>query len=346
MAEIAAANNVPGYGLIYVGWTLKIPAAATTTAKSANALNAVSQTYVVQPGEFLYQIAVRYGTTVQAIAAANNLPSDWLIFAGQRLNIPSKVTNSDLNPPNVGSSGGLNIRITNVPLYRQKQALTCEEASVAMASRGRVSEVKLVAAMPKSDNPFLGIRGRTNAPYYGGLVDYGAYAQALQTGLTKLGIRSEVLYGQPFEEFRESILYHLKAGRPVPCLTYDHASYARRVLPDSLSPRPVILLEGILILAEEPLRRLMDIKLFIDTDADVRILRRLNRDIHARGRSFDSVQRQYLESVRPMHLEFVEPSKRWADVIVPEGGENRVALSMVVARVEQLLGDFERAPVG
>jgi len=132
-------------------------------------------------------------------------------------------------------------------------------------------------------------------------------------------------------------LRDLRAGRPVPHLTYDHASYARRVQPDPLKPRQVVILEGILVLAEEPLRRLMDIKLFIDTDADVRILRRLQRDIHDRGRSFESVQRQYLDSVRPMHLEFVEPSKRYADLIIPEGAENEVALEAVVARVRAML---------
>ena len=132
-------------------------------------------------------------------------------------------------------------------------------------------------------------------------------------------------------------LRDLKSGRPVPCLTYDHATYSRRVLSDPLKPTPVVILEGILILAEEPLRRLLDIKLFIDTDSDVRILRRLNRDIHERGRSFESVERQYLESVRPMHLEFVEPSKRWADLIIPEGAENEVALEAVVARIRAIL---------
>jgi uridine kinase len=132
-------------------------------------------------------------------------------------------------------------------------------------------------------------------------------------------------------------LRDLRAGRPVPYLTYDHASYARRVLPDPLKPTQVVILEGILVLAEEPLRRLMDIRLFIDTDADVRILRRLQRDIHERGRSFESVTRQYLESVRPMHLEFVEPSKRYADLIIPEGAENEVALEAVVARVRAML---------
>ena len=132
-------------------------------------------------------------------------------------------------------------------------------------------------------------------------------------------------------------LRDLKAGRPVPHLTYDHASYSRRVMPDALQPQPVIILEGILILAEEPLRRLMDIKLFIDTDADVRILRRLRRDLTERGRSFESVERQYLDSVRPMHLEFVEPSKRYADLIVPEGAQNEVALDAVVARVSAMM---------
>jgi uridine kinase len=153
--------------------------------------------------------------------------------------------------------------------------------------------------------------------------------------------QAAINYDHP-DAFDSSLLVQdlrdLKAGRPVPCLSYDHATYARQVLPDPLLPRPVILLEGILILAEEPLRRLMDIKLFIDTDADVRILRRLRRDLRERGRSFESVERQYLASVRPMHLEFVEPSKRYADLIIPEGAENEVALEAVLARVRAMLG--------
>lgn len=128
----------------------------------------------------------------------------------------------------------------------------------------------------------------------------------------------------------------LKANRPVPQLTYDHATYSRQVLPDPIRPCPVVLLEGILILVEEPLRRLMDIKLYIDTDSDVRILRRLRRDIKDRGRSFESVEKQYMDSVRPMHLEFVEPSKRYADLIVPEGAQNEVALEAVVARIRAM----------
>ncbi len=157
--------------------------------------------------------------------------------------------------------------------------------------------------------------------------------------------RAAINYDHP-DAFDTSLLIQdlrdLKAGRPVPHLTYDHASYSRRVLPDALQPQPVIILEGILILAEEPLRRLMDIKLFIDTDADVRILRRLHRDLKERGRSFESVERQYLDSVRPMHLEFVEPSKRWADLIVPEGARNEVALDAVVARVAAMMSTGAR----
>jgi uridine kinase len=158
--------------------------------------------------------------------------------------------------------------------------------------------------------------------------------------------RASINYDHP-DAFDTSLLIQdlrdLKAGRPVPHLAYDHASYSRRTLPDPLMPRPVILLEGILILAEEPLRRLMDIKLFIDTDADVRILRRLRRDLKERGRHFDSVERQYLTSVRPMHLEFVEPSKRYADLIIPEGAENTVALEAVVSRVQAMLQAMARA---
>jgi uridine kinase len=133
-------------------------------------------------------------------------------------------------------------------------------------------------------------------------------------------------------------LRDLKAGRPVPHLTYDHATYSRRVLPDPLTPRPVILVEGMLVLAEETLRRLMNIKLFLDADADVRILRRLRHDLKERGRAFEGVEAQYLTQVRPMHLEFVEPSKRYADLIIPEGAENEVALDAVVARVRAMLG--------
>ena len=129
----------------------------------------------------------------------------------------------------------------------------------------------------------------------------------------------------------------LKSGRPIEVPIYDFVRHRRTTTTRHVEPRPVVVLEGILLFAEPALRRLLDFKIFVDTDADLRLIRRLGRDMAERGRAVDDVLRQYLETVRPMHLEFVEPSKRWADVIIPEGGENLVALEMVVARVEQLL---------
>jgi len=129
----------------------------------------------------------------------------------------------------------------------------------------------------------------------------------------------------------------LKRGEGVDVPVYDFVHHRRTEEVVRCEPRPVILVEGILLLADARLRERLDFKVYVDTDADVRILRRIERDMNERGRQFNDICRQYLETVRPMHLEFVEPSKRWADVIVPEGGANRVALEMVVARVEQLL---------
>ncbi len=129
----------------------------------------------------------------------------------------------------------------------------------------------------------------------------------------------------------------LKSGRAIEVPVYDFVRHRRTERTRRVEPRPVILLEGILLFVEPRLRELLDLKIFVDTDADVRLIRRIRRDIEERGRDYRDVMRQYLDTVRPMHLEFVEPSKRWADVILPEGGENRVALGMVVARVQQLL---------
>lgn len=132
-------------------------------------------------------------------------------------------------------------------------------------------------------------------------------------------------------------LHALKAGHAVEVPIYDFVRHRRTDRTRRIEPQPVVLVEGILIFVEPSLRALLDFKIYVDTDADIRLIRRLGRDMTERGRTVEDVLRQYLETVRPMHLEFVEPSKRWADVIIPEGGENRVALEMVVARVEQLL---------
>ena len=138
----------------------------------------------------------------------------------------------------------------------------------------------------------------------------------------------------------------LKSGLSVEVPIYDMVTHSRRAETRRVDPRPVILLEGILLLAEPRLRELIDFKIFVDTDADVRLMRRLRRDMNRRGRTLDDVLRQYAETVRPMHLEFVEPSKRWADVIVPEGGKNRAAMEMVVARVEKLLVEVRAEECG
>ncbi len=129
----------------------------------------------------------------------------------------------------------------------------------------------------------------------------------------------------------------LRDGRPVEVPIYDFATDSRTGKTFTISPHRVIIVEGILIFAEPALRELFDVKIFVDTDADLRFIRRLERDITERGRSTESVIKQYLATVRPMHLEFVEPSKRYADVIIPEGGFNAAAMDMVVARIEALL---------
>jgi uridine kinase len=138
-------------------------------------------------------------------------------------------------------------------------------------------------------------------------------------------------------ELLVSHLAALKAGHPVEVPIYDFVRHRRTARTKRVAPQPVIVLEGILLFVEPSLRELLDFKIYVDTDADLRLIRRLGRDMAERGRTVQDVLRQYLETVRPMHLEFVEPSKRYADIIIPEGGENRVALEMVVAHVQQLL---------
>ena len=135
-----------------------------------------------------------------------------------------------------------------------------------------------------------------------------------------------------------SHLKELKAGRPVEVPVYDFTTHARTTQTLRVEPRRVILLEGILIFSDETLRRLMDVRIYVDTDADIRFIRRLKRDIAERGRTMESVIHQYLATVRPMHQEFVEPSKRYANVIIPEGGFNEVAMEMIAARIRALLG--------
>ena len=134
-------------------------------------------------------------------------------------------------------------------------------------------------------------------------------------------------------------LVRLRAGQAIDMPMYDFSLHTRSTQTQRIEPAPIILLEGILIFVEKELRELMDVRIFVDTDADIRFIRRLRRDMNERGRSLDSVVQQYMGTVRPMHMEFVEPSKRYADIIVPRGGDNRVAMEMIVSRVQALLGE-------
>lgn len=152
--------------------------------------------------------------------------------------------------------------------------------------------------------------------------------------------RSQLNYDHPDSLETELLVAHirqLKSGQAIEMPVYDFTTHSRKTTTIQFQPQAVILVEGILIFAEKALRDLFDVKIYVDTDADLRFIRRLKRDIEERGRTVQSVIDQYMLTVRPMHLEFVETSKRYADIIVPEGGLNAVALEMVIARLQSLL---------
>lgn len=155
--------------------------------------------------------------------------------------------------------------------------------------------------------------------------------------------REAINFDHPNSLETELMIEHvevLKSGQSVQLPIYDFTKHARTDEYIPVEPQPIILVEGILIFVEPTLRALFDVKLFVDTDPDIRFIRRLRRDITERGRTTESVMQQYETTVRPMHLEFVDPSKRYADVIIPEGGYNQVAMDMVIARIESLLRTF------
>lgn len=152
--------------------------------------------------------------------------------------------------------------------------------------------------------------------------------------------RAKVNYDHPDSLETELLIKHieqLKDGKAIEMPQYDFTIHSRKEKTVRIEPKRVVLVEGILIFVEKALRNLFDMKIYVDTDADIRFIRRLTRDVTERGRTVQSVINQYLSTVRPMHLEFVENSKRYADIIVPEGGMNAVALDMVIARLESLL---------
>jgi uridine kinase len=128
----------------------------------------------------------------------------------------------------------------------------------------------------------------------------------------------------------------LREGKPVDLPIYDFATHTRKSEKRRVNPAPLIIVEGILVFADVQVREQMDIKIFVDTDPDIRLMRRIRRDIEVRGRTFQSVRDQYYATVRPMHIEYVEPTKRWADLIVPEGGDNHVALDVLLGRLGRI----------
>jgi uridine kinase len=152
--------------------------------------------------------------------------------------------------------------------------------------------------------------------------------------------RLKTNYDHPLAFDNDLLIEHIEKllrYEPIEKPVYDYSIHTRseKVIP--VQPKDVIILEGILVLEDERLRDLMDIKLYVDTDADLRIIRRLQRDIKERGRTFESVIDQYLNVVRPMHNQFIEPTKRYADIIIPEGGQNHVAIDLMVTKIQTIL---------
>ena len=171
-------------------------------------------------------------------------------------------------------------------------------------------------------------------------IDQDAYYREL--GHLPLEERQRMNFDHPDSLDNDLLLEHLRAllaGRAIQKPVYDFTRHTRAPETVHVEPRDVVLVDGILLFADARLRELFDLKIFVDTEADVRFIRRLRRDLEQRGRSLDSVIEQYLSTVRPMHFEFVEPSKRYADVILPRGGQNRAGIEVVAARIRERLAE-------
>ena len=156
--------------------------------------------------------------------------------------------------------------------------------------------------------------------------------------------RSQLNYDEPDALETDLMAHHLnllRQGQAIDCPVYDFTNHNRSNETVRIEPNPVIIVEGILIFENQPLRELMDIRIFVDTDADVRLCRRIKRDVTKRGRTLESVLLQYQQTVKPMHEKYVEPSKKYADIVVPEGGKNLVALDMIIGRIQRHLQEVE-----
>jgi uridine kinase len=191
---------------------------------------------------------------------------------------------------------------------------------VGGSGSGKTTVARSIYDMPGMDAAFL---------------DQDAYYRDLSH--LPLEERKRVNFDHPDAFDTELLVAHLDAlarGAAIEKPTYDYAAYTRADRTERIESRDVVLVDGILLFADARLRALIDIKIYVDVAEDVRFIRRLQRDTETRGRSMDEVIRQYLATVRPMHLEFVEPSKRYADIIIPEGGFNRIGIEMIQARVQ------------
>ncbi|HKG20620.1 MAG TPA: uridine kinase [Blastocatellia bacterium] len=155
-----------------------------------------------------------------------------------------------------------------------------------------------------------------------------------------LDLRHRVNFDHPDAFDTELMINHieaLRAGEGIEQPIYDYATHSRKADTIHVEPRQVIIVEGIMVFGHPQLRSLMDMKIFVDTDADIRFIRRLDRDVHERGRTVESIIEQYTKTVRPMHLQFVEPSKRYADIIIPEGGHNNVGIDLITGKIKSIL---------
>ena len=159
-----------------------------------------------------------------------------------------------------------------------------------------------------------------------------------------IDLRHRVNFDHPDAFDTELLINHLealRAGESIDQPTYDYTTRSRKTETIHVAPRPVIILEGILVFVNPQLRGLMDLKIFVDADADIRFIRRLDRDVHERGRTVESIISQYTTTVRPMHLQFVEPSKRYADIIIPEGGFNEVGIDLITGKIRSTLAGYD-----
>jgi len=170
------------------------------------------------------------------------------------------------------------------------------------------------------------------------IIDHDSYYRDISTfgGLTP----DQVNYDHPSSLETPMLIEHinmLKNGTAIHKPLYDFTTHKRKKETLYIEPKKIIIVDGILIYSEEKLRELFDLKIFVDTDADERIIRRIKRDLLERGRSLESIIDQYLNTVKPMHLQFVEPSKRWADIIIPQGGNNKIAVDTMISKIKSMI---------